>query len=151
MLNFDIITVGPAHASVLALIHHQCFDSAWTDASFRDSLATPGTLALVAKQNPDQAVGFVMLRAAVDEAEILTIATLPMARRQGVGKTLMNAAENRLIMLKIKIFFLEVAEDNLAAQSLYENLGFAIKGRRQGYYDRPSKTKVDALIMSKML
>jgi ribosomal-protein-alanine N-acetyltransferase len=42
---------------------------------------------------------------------------------------------------------LEVAVDNAAARALYARRNFAIIGRRPGYYRRPPRPPVDALIL----
>ncbi len=61
--------------AVLAALHAAAFADAWSAASIRDLFATPGVFALIAGE------GFVLARAAGDEAEILTIAVAPAARR----------------------------------------------------------------------
>ena len=43
--------------------------------------------------------------------------------------------------------FLEVATDNLSAQSLYHAFGFDRVGRRDGYYQRANGTRVSAYTM----
>jgi ribosomal protein S18 acetylase RimI-like enzyme len=40
-----------------------------------------------------------------------------------------------------------VAEDNLAAQRLYDRHDFAVVGRRDAYFDRGKQCRVAALIM----
>jgi len=47
--------------------------------------------------------------------------------------------------------FLEVAADNLAAQSLYAGAGFNPIGRRPAYYIRSGGQAVDAVILSAAL
>ena len=47
--------------------------------------------------------------------------------------------------------FLEVADDNPAAQALYAKAGFVSVGRRTGYYARPSGRAVDALVLRRSL
>ena len=47
--------------------------------------------------------------------------------------------------------FLEVAADNIPAQTLYQAQGYAIQGRRKGYYRREDGPSVDALIMVRAL
>ena len=74
----------------------------------------------------------VLLRVAADEAEILTIGVA--ARRQGIARALMAAALERARAQGARTMFLEVAADNGAARGLYEMLGFAPAGLRQGYY-----------------
>jgi ribosomal-protein-alanine N-acetyltransferase len=43
--------------------------------------------------------------------------------------------------------FLEVATDNVTAQSLYCTLGFDEVGRREGYYVRSDGSRVSAFTM----
>ena len=95
-----------------------------------------------AKQN-----AFILYRLAADEAEILTLATRPAARKQGLAKALVKAAASRLRALGAKSLFLEVASDNYAAQALYRNAGFKQAGRRKAYYEREGQTPGDADIL----
>ena len=44
---------------------------------------------------------------------------------------------------------LEVAVTNAAARALYAGLGYAPVGRRPGYYRRPARRPVDALVLRK--
>ena len=67
-------TVGPAAAKLLAEIHGESFDTAWSEAAFSEMLAVPGTHAVVISSQNNPA-GFVLFRKAADEAEILTICT----------------------------------------------------------------------------
>ncbi|MBY0338017.1 MAG: GNAT family N-acetyltransferase [Acetobacteraceae bacterium] len=78
--------------------------------------------------------GFILARVAADEAEILTLAVVPEARRQGVATALVEAACAAALLAGARVMFLEVAEDNGAARALYAALGFAVAGRRRGYY-----------------
>lgn len=56
---------------------------------------------------------------------------LPSARRQGVAKSLLNAARDHALETRAKGLALETAEDNLEAQSLYESLGYT---RSTGFF-----------------
>ena len=56
--------------------------------------------------------GFVLARAAGDEAEILTLAVTPAARRQGIGRALVQAAAAHAQGLGAETLFLEVATGN---------------------------------------
>jgi ribosomal-protein-alanine N-acetyltransferase len=47
--------------------------------------------------------------------------------------------------------FLEVAEDNAPALTLYERFGFVKVGERAGYYRRADGTRATALVMRKLL
>jgi ribosomal-protein-alanine N-acetyltransferase len=119
---------GADDVEALARLHATCFAQAWSAASLRDLFAGPGVFAFAAGQ------GFVLARAVGGEAEILTLAVDPPARRQGLGRALVRAAAAHARSLGAGILFLEVATDNQAATGLYEGLGFAVAGRRKAYY-----------------
>jgi len=112
----------------LAALHAASFDAPWSEAALAALLDTPGTFAF---HNRD---GFVLVRVAGDEAEILTLAVAPAARGKGLGRALMVAAANRSQELGAAALFLEVGVANPAALALYAGLGFANVGARKGYY-----------------
>ncbi len=112
----------------LAALHATSFPDAWDAEAIADLLATPGTFAF---HMPD---GFVMARVAAGEAEILTLAVVPAARGQGLGRTLLQAAINKAREMGATTMFLEVGADNPAARALYASLGFTKVGDRKGYY-----------------
>lgn len=94
--------------------------------------------------------GFALGRAVAGEAELVTIAVDPSARRQGLGRTLLAAFEAEARALGAETAFLEVAEDNTAALSLYRATGWTETGRRRGYYQRATGP-VDAVTMTREL
>ncbi len=101
-----------------------------------------GATALVADD-----AGFVLVRTATDEAEILTLAVAPHARRRGVGSRLLAAALADAISRAAATVHLEVSAANDAARLLYAKAGFVEIGRRLRYYDDGS----DALLLSRSL
>jgi [ribosomal protein S18]-alanine N-acetyltransferase len=123
----------------LAAIHATSFDDFWDADGLGQLLAAPGVVALLEDR------GFVMIRVAADEAEILTIAVEPEARRTGIGRALVRAASLRAAEMGAEALFLEVRIGNRAARGLYEGLGFAETGRRKGYY--AGKSPEDALVL----
>jgi len=76
---------------------------------------------------------------------VITIDVRTPIRRQGIGSMLMDAILKRLRQAGAKAVRLEVAVDNNAAQSFYEQFGFSRTGRIPGYY----MGKLDALVMEK--
>lgn len=94
---------------------------------------------------------FLLGRLIAGEAEVLTIATKPEFRRLGLAKTNLDAFLVTLKETAALSAFLEVAEDNKAAKSLYTNAGFTQVGRRPNYYNRPGNLKVAALVMEYVL
>ena len=128
--------------AVLAALHAEAFDAPWDAASLSALLASPGVFA-VAEED-----GFILIRVVADEAEILTLAVRPAARRGGLGGRLVEAAVVRAAALGAERMFLEVAEDNVAARALYARAGFNEAGRRRGYYARADGSREDALVLT---
>jgi len=144
----NIVSAGISYVNVLAELHTEGFDAPWSAAAFESALASPGTYALIAKDEQDEPLGFVLIRTVADEAEILTILTRPNARRSGVARGLMVEASKQASRHHVKKMFLEVAVDNPAAHGLYTDLGFKEVGRRKAYYDRGDGGRVDAVVMT---
>ncbi|MDX2234605.1 MAG: GNAT family N-acetyltransferase [Hyphomonadaceae bacterium] len=93
------------------------------------------------------AQGFILVHAAADEAEILTLAVAEPARRRGLARALVSRAEAEMRDSGARTFFLEVSAANAAARALYATAGFMETGRRARYYDDGA----DALILSRAL
>ena len=72
--------------AALAAVHARAFPAPWSRDEFAALLAQPGVLAVV---EPD---GFILIRVVLDEAEILTLAVRPAARRAGLGGRLVGQA-----------------------------------------------------------
>jgi tRNA threonylcarbamoyladenosine biosynthesis protein TsaB len=143
-------TVGPVAAKLLAELHGESFETRWSETSFGEMLAVPGTSAiLVSSQN--NPMGFVLFRKAADEAEILTICTRPVFRQKGHAKLLVQYLESLLKNEGVKSLFIEVAVSNHAALALYVSSGFEKAGVRKDYYQRGDGRREDALIMRKGL
>ncbi|HSZ73607.1 MAG TPA: GNAT family N-acetyltransferase [Rhizomicrobium sp.] len=124
----------------LAHIHATSFEDCWNEASLRDLLGSPGVFALIEVES------FILIRAAADEAEILTLAVAPEKRRGGMARALVEAAAAEAHRRGAQACFLEVNVANEAARALYTGLGFAEAGRRPAYY-RSAKGSADALIL----
>ena len=121
----------------LSDIHHESFSSAWSDGELQKLAANDANLCLVAREKgmgKKPPLGFLMVQRAADEAEILTIATAPSERGNGVARHLVDEAVRRLQSENVISLFLEVDENNLPALSLYRKLGFHPVGQREGYY-----------------
>jgi ribosomal-protein-alanine N-acetyltransferase len=80
----------------------------------------------------------------VAECEIEFAMVQPDARRRGAGRTLVREAAEWAERMGAKELWLEVRESNEAARRLYAACGFAVTGRRRGYYADPAE---DALLM----
>lgn len=131
-----------ATAVRLAALHAEAFANPWDAAAFETLLHQGGVLAL---EEPD---GFILLRAVADEAEVLTLAVRPAARRQGLGARLVAAGKIGAAAQGATRLFLEVADDNTPALAVYLRAGFTEVGRRPGYYARGDGDRRDALILA---
>ncbi|CAM3260978.1 ribosomal-protein-alanine N-acetyltransferase [Paracoccus aminovorans] len=128
----------------LAELHLRCFAAhprPWSAPEFDALLKSPLNFLLVRPQ------GFLLGRAVAGEAELLTLAVAPEARRQGLGAQLLRdfAAASRA--RGAEMAFLEVAADNAGAIALYAGRGWENAGRRRNYY----APGLDAILMRRAL
>jgi ribosomal-protein-alanine N-acetyltransferase len=116
----------------------------WSPAMFWNELAQRHFY-LVGLDDNDEVVGYAGL-AVMDPAEswVQNIAVRRDAQRRGAGRELLEALLAEAAHLGVTKTLLEVAVDNVAAQSLYATYDFEPVGVRRGYY-QPSNT--DALVM----
>lgn len=119
-----------AHAAAMARIQAASLPNApWGAEAIAIQLGLPGYFGFV-----EDAGGMVLARTVAEEAEILTIAVIPEACRQGLGRILLGAAMAEATRRGACAMFLEVACTNHAARALYAAAGFAEVGRRGRYY-----------------
>jgi ribosomal-protein-alanine N-acetyltransferase len=132
----------------LAALHARAFITPrpWSEAEFAALLTDPLAFLLV-----EGDAAFLLGRAVAGEAELLTIAVTPEARRLGLGRKLVGRFIYQARLRGAESAFLEVAEDNAAARRLYLAAGFSETGRRRGYYRTPDGRAVDALVMVRSL
>lgn len=135
---------GAGDAPALAALHAVSFGSGehWDAAAIGVLLGMPGVFGLHIP-----GAGFVLARVAADEAEILTLAVIPPARRQGHAGALLAGAMAAALLLGATTMFLEVSAQNAAARGLYAQAGFTEVGRRGRYYADGS----DALVLRRPL
>ena len=141
---------GAHEAPLLAALHAASFPADfWDEPVFAKLLSETHCFALVISpdENPQ---GFILLRVAAGEAELLTLAVTPHFRKRGLAKALLQEGIAACGGRGASEIFLEVAEDNTAARALYALAGFAEVGRRLRYYGRPTGT-ADALILKRPL
>jgi ribosomal-protein-alanine N-acetyltransferase len=132
----------------LAKLHALAFTDTprpWTAAEFAGLLAETST---ILAGSPD---GFAIGRVAGPEAEILTLAVHPEARRRGLATRLVRDLESAAAQRGAAECLLEVAASNAPARALYAALGFEPIGRRPAYYVRSAAPPVDALVLHKHL
>jgi len=166
---------GPLDAKLIAALHLQCFadglgGAVWSAASIVKILSLPGSYAYLAVTGCETAVlpsaesmpaesgpaesgpaGFLLARALAGESEILSLGVATAWRRRGAARSLLRVAMVRAIEAGAARLLLEVAEDNMAACSLYAAEGFSPIDRRPRYYRRPGGAAATALVYSRNL
>lgn len=142
------------HLRQMADIHARTFARPWTDGEIEQLLNQKATFGFVLRKPVMRGgglVGFVLVRVAADEAEILTVAVEPAWHGYGCGRRLMDAALERAHRDRVSSIFLEVDETNLPAVALYTKLGFVSVGNRAGYYSKAEGDRGKALVMRRDL
>ncbi len=140
----------PGDCVALARLHAASFAEPWTAGELTGLLTSSGVFGFVADAG-GEAKGFILCRAAADEAEILTIAVNQDNRRGGLGAALVEISAALAKAMGVQALFLEVAVDNTAALKLYDSTGFAHAGLRRGYYRRAEGASIDALVLRRDL
>jgi ribosomal-protein-alanine N-acetyltransferase len=135
-------------AAIMAIESSTFGSDAWSEAAMLTDLINRHTYYLVAfhPETPGLVEGYGGLLAPVGsgESDIQTIAVAESARRQGLGRILMQALIAEARARRATSLFLEVRADNPAAQQLYLSLGFDEIAVRPQYYQPDG---VDAKIM----
>ena len=132
----------------MASVHAACFAKAWRANEIGQFVAAPGCLSLIVSTAPETAVqGFLIVRSAGDETEIMTLAVDPSHRRQGLARSLLTAAIASLRAAGAKRLFLEVEAGNESARGLYQSLGAVAVGRRPRYYEHGADADIFSLAL----
>lgn len=142
----SIRKVQKNEAGELAALHGRAFDRGWSALELAGLVAQPHTVALC-DVHEDRIAAFILVRCLAGEAEILTLATDPLHRREGRAGQLVKCALRQCREAGAQMLYLEVSVANDAAIKLYEGLGFSASGVRPRYYADGS----DAVLMQMAL
>jgi ribosomal-protein-alanine acetyltransferase len=139
-----------ADLAYVAALEAQIHAAPWTLGNFRDALAA-GYGAVVGEwEGRILAFGVMTLHPA--EAQLLNLSVVPDARRQGLGRALLQRFADAARRGGAEQMFLEVRVSNAAAIELYRSAGFEPVGRRTAYYpSTPRAPAEDALVMRLVL
>ena len=132
-----------ADAPALVAIERRCFGDPWSEASFREALASSWNFVLVAEASRGVS-GYLVGRETGGTGEVLNLAVAPEFRRRGVGEALLEAGLAAFRQSRVDEVFLEVRESNTSARALYARHGFRPVGQRSAYYRNP---KEDAVVL----
>ncbi len=152
-LTVTIEELGRFGADLLSALHGRVFagdtGERWRTEDLLQVLRLPGALCLFAVCDGTPR-GYVLLRFAADECELLSLGVDPGLRRCGIGRRLMDAVHARCRAAGTARLFLEVRESNLAARTFYSSRGFVEIGRRRNYYRRSCGRSEDAITMARV-
>jgi len=131
----------------MAVLHARCFSlpRPWTAEEFTSLLTDSTVFSLTSDRS------FLLGRTVLDEAELLTLAVAPEARRKGLARRLLATFEAHVAQRGATRAFLEVVDSNAAALALYRSAGWQQAGRRRGYFTAPGVPPQDALILTRSL
>ena len=121
----------------LTLLEKRCFDyDVMSRRNFRRQLVNKHNIIVVAEM-AEGVIGYVLvfLRKRSTCARLYSLAVDPEWRGQGISRLLLDKAEATLKTMDKAALRLEVAEDNVSAQSLYITSGYRQTRIRSNYYD----------------
>ncbi|MGB9684038.1 MAG: ribosomal protein S18-alanine N-acetyltransferase [Candidatus Bathyarchaeales archaeon] len=127
------------HLDRLYEIEIECFKrEAFTKQQIAQLLTSPNSISLIAREN-DKIVGFIIGMLTMEDnmlvGHVLTVDVSPSHRRRGVGIHLLHEIEKIFKGKQARICRLEVREDNIAALSLYQKLGYKKVAKLEYYYE----------------
>ena len=149
-MDIEIEDLSIRHLGRLCEIEKQCFEQeAFTKKQFAYLLNDYSIIGLAALVNGVIA-GFAMARLDIRRnaqfGHIVTVDVTPAYRRKGIAQKLLHEIEAMLREKGVKECRLEVREDNSAALSLYQKLGYKKMGILESYYG-----DADGLYLKKIL
>ena len=130
---------------IMTTAFRPCFGEAWTRSQCAGILPMHGVSLTMAEQG-GQPVGFALVRAVADEAELLLLAVDPAEQRRGIGQALLDDFIAGALAGGGHRLHLEVRDGNPALE-LYHASGFAPAGRRRNYYHGPGGESYDAVTL----
>jgi [ribosomal protein S18]-alanine N-acetyltransferase len=137
----EVQNAAPVHLDDIINIANAGDLGHWTRADYEKELDNETAFLLVALQNK-KTVGFVSARLITPVVEILNIAVEPGARKQRVGKKLLDAVLSGAKDRGASECWLEVRDSNETAQHFYQKNGFKVVGTRSNYYANPLENAV---------
>ena len=132
----------PEHLTELTALEAVCFpDDPWPG----DLIGRLLDRYMVALDDGDRVLGYLVLSSVLDEGSVDNVAVDPANRRRGVADALVDDAVRRAREKNLAFLTLEVRASNEPAIRLYEKHGFVPVGRRRNYYENPRE---DAILMT---
>jgi ribosomal-protein-alanine N-acetyltransferase len=122
----------------------------WTRGNFVDSLAA-GYHARQLRDAAGALAGYYLAMEGVDELHLLNLTVAPAFQRRGLALRLLDDLMAHGRARALHQVWLEVRESNHRAQAIYRRYGFAVIGRRRGYYPAAQGAREEAIVMGMRL
>ena len=124
---------GTPDVPAAARLEHACFPDPWRADELAVLLGS-GAIEIALLEERGEALAYAVFQLLPDETELLRVGVVPGACRRGLARRLLEGSLARLALQGRPACHLEVRNDNRAARSLYESLGFRATGWRRRYY-----------------
>lgn len=149
VINFgtEIEPMKEKHIAEIAEMERLCFSLPWSENALKDELTNENAHFLTALTF-GRVSGYIGVIEICGEADITNVAVHPDFRRFGIGRKLLDTAENEALKRNCESIMLEVRESNEAAISLYSGNGYTRIGIRKNFYEKPTE---NAVLMTKKL
>lgn len=116
------------------VVERLCFHDPWDKSAFERETVNTFSRSLLARDASGRLLGYAMWWVAGPEFHLLNLAVHPAARRQGLGRELLDRVVADARKDQAEFVALEVRTSNLAAKTLYQHAGFHTVGVRRRYY-----------------
>jgi [ribosomal protein S18]-alanine N-acetyltransferase len=154
LVRFTLRDYRPDDFASLWQIDQSCFPPgiAYSRYELSSYIRRQGTFTLIAEtcdsEGEGNIIGFLVAEADRRRVgHIITIDVLSSARKQGLGSSLLEAAETRLRSDGCRSIYLETAVDNATALAFYKRHNYSVIQTVPRYYSNG----VDALVLEKNL
>jgi ribosomal-protein-alanine acetyltransferase len=131
---------------LLPIEHRSFHHDRLTRLDFHRAVSAKSAVLLVAEEG-SVVLAYALIRIRGRQAHLESLAVDPDARRLGLGRALLKAAEEAVLARGALHMRLEIREDNPGAYALYRALGYRQHGTWLEYYEDQS----DALQLRKAL
>lgn len=133
-MRIERVKNRPGLAESLGRLDQEGFGQAWSAKTLAGILQADWYRTFLFWE-AGQVVGYGVAQLVVDEGELLRFMILPAYRQKGFGREALACLLRALEGEGMKRMYLEVRQDNKAAQHLYYSQGFEPMGKRRNYYE----------------
>ena len=137
LTTYTLAPLTVRHLDEVCRLNRRCFPlgDSYTRHTFNFLLSEPNGLAMCILTPNEKIVAFIVTMVNEDGAgHITTLGVAPEHRRRGLAQRLLARAEESLKKRNINLIRLEVRVNNVEAQKLYKDLGYAAVQRLSHYY-----------------